>query len=45
MNLVFKLLAVTLLITRCIVIYDNVKRIKENKDRKKLGYDDSHTRF
>jgi hypothetical protein len=45
MGVVYKLLAVTLLITRAIIIYDNIKKIKETQDRKKLLDDDTHTRF
>jgi hypothetical protein len=45
MGVVYKLLAITLLITRVIIIYDNAKKIKENRDRKKLPHDDTHTRF
>jgi hypothetical protein len=45
MGVIYKLLAITLLITRAIIIYDNIQKIKENKKRKGIAYDDTHTRF
>ena len=48
MTLVYRLLAVTLLITRVIIIYDNCKKIKETKHRhnlRKRYEDDPDSRF